>query len=129
MEKIAIATSKNILGNGIAGTNFRDWEGFTIYEVVRGIILKKEYISKSTKDQEYNDIIKFIKDININVLISGYIEEDFHQLLLENELNVLADVDGTCDDLIKRYIKGSLDPDKCNCGKPIEDCGCGSLGA
>ncbi|MCR1933288.1 NifB/NifX family molybdenum-iron cluster-binding protein [Clostridium tepidum] len=99
--KIACASN----GNNISG-HFGHCEGFTIYEVEKTTILKEYF--KPNPGHKPGFLPVFLKDLEVNVIISGGMGETAQQLFNENAIEVIVGVEGLCKNAIEKYLEGNL---------------------
>jgi len=99
--KIAIASEgKNVSGH------FGYCEGFTIYEVFEGETLNKQLTPNPGHRPGYLPV--FLKELNVNVIVTGGMGETAQQLFNENGIEVIVGAEGSSDDVLQKYIKGEL---------------------
>lgn len=99
--KIAIASE----GKFVSG-HFGHCEGFTIYEVGEGKILSKSFTQNPGHRPGYLPV--FLKELNVNIIISGGMGETAQQLFNENGMAVIVGAQGECDKAVNRFIDGDL---------------------
>ncbi|WP_252250966.1 NifB/NifX family molybdenum-iron cluster-binding protein [Clostridium sp. ZBS13] len=99
--KIAIATN----GKYVSG-HFGHCEGFTMYEVEEGNLLKKEFIQSPKHKPGLLPL--FLNEKGANVIIAGGMGETAQELFKENNIEVIVGIEGICDDIIEKFIKNEL---------------------
>lgn len=99
--KIACASN----GNNISG-HFGHCEGFTIFEVQKETIVEKLF--KPNPGHRPGFLPVFLKDLQVDVIISGGMGETAQQLFKENSIEVIVGAEGKCEDIIENYLKGNL---------------------
>jgi len=99
--KIAVATEDKR-----ASAHFGHCEGFTIYEVHGDKITNKKFIPNPGHRPGY--LPKFLKELGIDVIISGGMGVTAKELFAENGILVVVGADGRIDDLVEKYIKGEM---------------------
>ncbi|SCG81720.1 dinitrogenase iron-molybdenum cofactor family protein [Proteiniborus sp. DW1] len=99
--KIAIASEEKYVSG-----HFGHCEGFTIYEVSDNRISSKEFTPNPGHRPGYLPV--FLKERDIDVIISGGMGETAQQLFNENGIEVIVGAQGLCDDMVQKYINGEL---------------------
>ena len=99
--KIAVASENNQ-----ASAHFGHCEGFTIYEVEEEKIVNKSFTPNPGHRPGYLPV--FLKELDVNVIITGGMGASAQQLFNENEIEVVVGVEGLSDDLVQKYLKGEL---------------------
>ncbi|MBW6411209.1 NifB/NifX family molybdenum-iron cluster-binding protein [Clostridium weizhouense] len=99
--KIAIATQEKYVSG-----HFGHCEGFTIYDLEEGKSLKKDFIPSPGHKPGFLPV--FLKEKDVNVIIAGGMGETAQDLFKENNIEVFVGVQGLCDDVIQKFIKGEL---------------------
>ncbi|EJP6471093.1 NifB/NifX family molybdenum-iron cluster-binding protein [Clostridium botulinum] len=79
---------------------------FTIYEVENGTIFKEGF--KANPGHKPGLLPVFLGDLEVDVIIAGGMGETAQQLFKENKIKVIVGVDGTCKNVIEKYIQGDL---------------------
>lgn len=100
--KIAIASE----GKYVSG-HFGHCEGFTVYEVEENKVVKKDF--KQNPGHRPGFLPNFLKELGVNVVISGGMGETAQRLFAQNNIEVVVGAQGDCDDVIQRYLKGELE--------------------
>lgn len=99
--KIAIASEGNYVSE-----HFGHCEGFTIYELEKEQSLHKEFIQNPGHRPGF--LPKFLKELKVDVIISGGMGETAQQLFKENHIDVIVGAKGNNDNVIEQYLKGQL---------------------
>lgn len=99
--KIAIASE----GKQVSG-HFGHCEGFTIYEVLEGKALNKEFVKNPGHRPGFLPV--FLNDLGTNVIIAGGMGETAQELFNQNGIEVVVGATGFCDDLVQEYLNGNL---------------------
>lgn len=99
--KIAIASE-----NKYVCDHFGHCEGFEIYQIEGNNIVKKEYVPNPGHRPGYLPV--FLKELDVNTIISGGMGETAQQLFADNNIQVVVGASGLTDDVINKYIDGSL---------------------
>ncbi|MGX4601242.1 NifB/NifX family molybdenum-iron cluster-binding protein [Faecalimicrobium sp. JNUCC 81] len=99
--KIAVASERNHVSG-----HFGHCEGFEIYELDGNKILKKEFVENPGHRPGYLPV--FLKELDVNVVVSGGMGETAQQLFADNNIEVIVGASGPSDDVIKMYIDGNL---------------------
>ena len=99
--KIAVACEGKFVSE-----HFGHCEGFTVYEVDENKILKKDFIQNPGHRPGF--LPNFLKELGVNVIISGGMGETAQQLFAQNNIDVIVGAKGSCDDVVQQYLKGEL---------------------
>ncbi len=99
--KIAVATE-----NKQASAHFGHCEGFIIYEVDEGEIVKKSFTPNPGHRPGYLPV--FLRELDIDVIIAGGMGISAQQIFNENGIEVVVGAEGASDNLVEKYIKGGL---------------------
>lgn len=99
--KIAIASE-----NKTVSEHFGHCEDFITYAIEDGKSLNKNVIANPGHRPGYLPV--FLKNLNVDVIISGGMGETAQQLFKENGIEVVVGAQGFCDDAVQQYIKGEL---------------------
>ncbi|WP_446898588.1 NifB/NifX family molybdenum-iron cluster-binding protein [Clostridium sp. LBM24168] len=99
--KIAVASE----GKQISG-HFGHCGGFAIYEIGEDKSLKKDFVQNPGHKPGFLPV--FLKDKDVNVIISGGMGKTAVQLFKDNKIEVVTGVQGLCDDAVQKYINGEL---------------------
>lgn len=99
--KIAVSSE----GKQVSG-HFGHCEGFTVYELGKDKVLKKEFIQNPGHKPGFLPV--FLKEKNTNVIISGGMGDTAVQLFNSNGIEVVVGAQGLCDDVVDKYINGEL---------------------
>ncbi len=57
------------------------------------------------------DRVRLLRDQEVDVLICGGVQETFEEVVKARGVEVISWVSGDVEDLLKRYMKGTLKPD------------------
>lgn len=99
--KIAVASDgKNVSGH------FGHCEGFTIYNVENDKELKKEFVKNPGHKPGFLPV--FLKDLGVEVIISGGMGETAQNLFKNNNIQVVVGATGFSDDSVQAYVAGNL---------------------
>lgn len=90
--KIAVASE-----NKCVSGHFGHCEGFEI---------KKEFVSNPGHRPGFLPV--FLKDLDVNIIISGGMGETAQQLFADKNINVIVGASGSTDDIVNKYIDGTL---------------------
>ncbi len=99
--KIAIASE----GKYVSG-HFGHCEGFATYEVDENKVLKKEFIQNPGHRPGF--LPNYLKEIGVNVIISGGMGATAQQLFDQNNISVIVGAKGYSDEVIQQYLKNEL---------------------
>lgn len=99
--KIAVACEKNIVSG-----HFGHCEGFGIYKVENKNILNKEFIQNPGHRPGYLPV--FLKEHNVDIIISGGMGATAQQLFEQNNINVVVGASGSSDEVVEKYINGEI---------------------
>ena len=99
--KIAVASE-----NKCVSGHFGHCEGFEIYDIDNNSIVKKEFVANPGHRPGFLPV--FLKDLNVNIIISGGMGETAQQLFVDNNINVIVGAMGSTDDIVNKYIGGTL---------------------
>jgi predicted Fe-Mo cluster-binding NifX family protein len=99
--KIAIASD----GKVVSG-HFGHCEGFTIYETEENKVLKEEFVQNPGHRPGYLPV--FLKDLNVNVIVSGGMGATAQELFADNNIQVVVGASGECGNVIKELLSGKL---------------------
>ncbi|HHU63613.1 MAG TPA: dinitrogenase iron-molybdenum cofactor [Clostridiales bacterium] len=99
--KIAVAGE-----GGRISEHFGHCEGFMVYEVEECGVVNKEFIQSPGHRPGF--LPEFLKNLGVDVVISGGMGETAQQLFAQNGVQVIVGVRGDYDDAVKQYLKGEL---------------------
>lgn len=99
--KIAIACEEKLVSG-----HFGHCEEFYICEVQKGKILEQQFVQNPGHKPGYLPV--FLKELNVDVIISGGMGETAQQLFRQNNIDVVVGAQGNCSDVLKSYIDGNL---------------------
>lgn len=99
--KIAIASE----GKYVSG-HFGHCEGFTIYHVEDGKVKNEKFISNPGHKPGYLPV--FLKELGVNVIISGGMGAAAQELFNESGIEVVVGVEDLCSNAVEQFIKGEL---------------------
>lgn len=99
--RVAIANDNNHVSN-----HFGHCENFKVYEVEEGTIKNTEVIKNPEHKPGF--LPKFLKSKQIDIIVAGGMGSRAVQLFDENGIEVYTGIIGTCDEVINKYISGSL---------------------
>ncbi|RDY24094.1 dinitrogenase iron-molybdenum cofactor [Romboutsia maritimum] len=117
--KISVASEKNQVSN-----HFGHCEGFTIYEVKESEVLNKKVVENPGHRPGF--LPRFLKDLEIDVIIAGGMGETAQQLFKEQDIEVVVGASGLCDDLIKQYLRNELKSTGSVCTEHQHEGNCGN---
>lgn len=99
--KIAIATE----GKSVS-QHFGHCEGYTIYEVKDDKVINNKFVLNPGHRPGFLPV--FLKEKEVNVIISGGMGASAQQLFNDNKIKVVVGASGNCDDVIQSYLSGEL---------------------
>ncbi|MDI6600800.1 MAG: NifB/NifX family molybdenum-iron cluster-binding protein [Thermoanaerobacteraceae bacterium] len=99
--KVAIASEGDYVSR-----HFGHCEGYTIYEIAENNIISKEFIENPGHRPGYLPL--FLKEMGIDVIISGGMGESAKTLFEEQNIEVITGIEGECDDAVSDYLAGRL---------------------
>eukprot|EP00828_Plagiopyla_frontata_P034519 TRINITY_DN4493_c0_g1_i8.p5 TRINITY_DN4493_c0_g1~~TRINITY_DN4493_c0_g1_i8.p5 ORF type:complete len:263 (+),score=54.28 TRINITY_DN4493_c0_g1_i8:734-1522(+) len=99
--KIAIA----INGKEVSG-HFGHCEGYVVYFVEKDAVLKQEFLPYPGHKPGF--LPAFLKEQGVNIIIAGGMGETAQDLFKENQIEVVVGVQGNCEEVLQRFIKGEL---------------------
>lgn len=99
--KLAIASEEKYVSG-----HFGHCEGFTIYDLDEDKIMKKTFVPNPGHRPGYLPV--FLRDKDVDVIISGGMGETAQQLFKENGISVIVGAQGLCDEVAQMYLKGEL---------------------
>lgn len=99
--KIAVASE----GKYISG-HFGHCEGFTIYQVEDKNIKNEEFKPNPGHKPGYLPV--FLKELDVNVVISGGMGAAAQEIFNENGIEVVVGAEGLSSDAVEKFIKGEL---------------------
>lgn len=99
--KIAVASE----GRLVSG-HFGHCEGFTIYDVLDNRVMNKVFAPNPGHRPGYLPV--FLKEKDVNVIISGGMGETAQQLFAENGIDVVVGAEGDSDKIVEQYLNGQL---------------------
>lgn len=99
--KIAVATDKNYVS-----PHFGHCEGFEIYDVEGNQVLDKDFLPNPGHRPGFLPV--FLKEKGVKVMIAGGMGAAAQELFEENGIQVFLGIDGYCDNVIAKYLEGSL---------------------
>lgn len=100
--KLAIASE----GKHVSG-HFGHCEGFTVYEVDGRQIVNRQFVENPGHKPGFLPV--FLKDLDIDVIVSGGMGAKAQELFNENGIEVVVGAQGFCDDVVEQYIRGELE--------------------
>lgn len=100
--KIAIASD-----NKIVSAHFGHCEGFEVYEVEDGKIIKREFIENPGHRPGFLPV--FLNEKGIDVIISGGMGGSAQKLFDENNIKAIVGAVGKSDDAADAYVAGELE--------------------
>lgn len=99
--KIAVASEGDYVSR-----HFGHCEGYTIYEIKDNEIVNRDYIENPGHRPGYLPL--FLKEMGIDVMISGGMGESAKILFEEQNIEVVTGADGRCEDAVSNYLAGRL---------------------
>lgn len=99
--RIAIAKE----GNVVSG-HFGHCEGFEVFDVENGAILRREYIVSPGHRPGFLPV--YLSEKHINVIIAGGMGETAQKLFTDNGTDVIVGVEGQIESVIKQFMDGRL---------------------
>ncbi|EQK42330.1 dinitrogenase iron-molybdenum cofactor family protein [[Clostridium] bifermentans ATCC 638] len=90
----------------LVSTHFGHCEGFYNCEVQDGKIVEEKFVKNPGHKPGY--LPAFLKELNVNTIISGGMGETAQQLFKQNNIEVVVGAQGNFIDAIEKYINGSL---------------------
>lgn len=99
--KIAVASQGKYVS-----PHFGHCEGFTIYEIKDDKLVGKDHIENPGHRPGF--LPDFLKDLGVNLVISGGMGETAQHLFAQNYIKVLVGVEGEGDDVIGQYLNNEL---------------------
>lgn len=80
--------------------------GFNIFDIENEKVINEAF--KANPGHRPGFLPKFLKELNVDAIISGGMGETAQQLFNENGIKVYTGVKGYCEDAVKKYITGDL---------------------
>ena len=80
---------------------------FEIVNVDDGKVIGKMNVPTSGSGHEY--MVSFLKRLKVNVVISSHMGKKAIMSFLENNIEVYIGLSGGVDDVVSRYLEGTLD--------------------
>jgi len=81
----------------------------TIFTVEEGrVISQRDFALQS---RVALDRVRLLRDQEVDVLICGGVQETFEEVVKARGVEVISWVSGNVEELLKRFIRGSLEPD------------------
>lgn len=117
--KIAVSSD----GKKVSG-HFGHCEGFTIYEGEQGGALNRSFTPNPGHRPGFLPV--FLKDLAVNVIISGGMGETAQDLFNENGIEVVVGAEGFSDDVVQKYINGELKSTGSVCTEHEHEGDCGN---
>ncbi len=108
--KIAVACV-----NDNVSQHFGHCENFTIYIVENSKIISKEVIPNPGHEKGF--LPKFLKDLDINLVISGGMGQGAIDIFNEENIEVITGNLGNSDDVVNNYLNGFLKSNGAVCNK------------
>lgn len=99
--KIAISTDGDFVS-----AHFGRCPVFTIIDVDNNQVMKKETIQNPGHHPGF--LPEFLKNKGVNYIIAGGIGGKAQTLFVENNIKAIMGVSGKVDDIIKEFLKGTL---------------------
>ncbi len=79
-----------------------------IFTIRRGkVVEQRDFVLRS---REALDRFRLLRDQGVDTLICGGVQDFFEDMLTEHGIRVLSWVSGSVDDLLERFLKGTLEP-------------------
>lgn len=116
--KIAIASEGKIVSG-----HFGHCEGFTMYEVEGDKVSNSKFVPNPGHKPGYLPV--FLKENNVDVIISGGMGGAAQQLFDENGIRVVVGAEGDCDNVVKSYAEGKLKSTGSICDEHAHEGNCG----
>lgn len=116
--KLAIASE----GKHVSG-HFGHCEGFTVYEVDGRQIVNRRFVENPGHKPGFLPV--FLKDLDIDVIVSGGMGAKAQELFNENGIEVVVGAQGLCDDVVEQYIRGELESTGSVCIEHAHEGHCG----
>ncbi len=86
--------------------HFGHCEGFALYEAEEGRVVKKGF--KQNPGHRPGFLPKYLKEAGVDLIISGGMGEAAQQLFAKNNIEVIVGVEGSCDEVVLKYLDGEL---------------------
>ncbi|SEF63500.1 Predicted Fe-Mo cluster-binding protein, NifX family [Caloramator fervidus] len=99
--KIAVACEDKFVS-----AHFGHCEGFIIYEIAEEKVVDKSFVENPGHRPGFLPV--FLKELKVDVVISGGMGETAQQLFNENGIKVVVGAQGLADDVVEKYIRGEL---------------------
>ena len=99
--RIAVASE-----NGMVAEHFGHCEGFVIFETEDNRVIKSEVVANPGHRPGFLPV--FLRDMGVNLIISGGMGGGAIDLFKENNIEVLVGASGKAQEAVENYISGSL---------------------
>ena len=101
MKKVAIAAK-----DGVVADHFGHCDGFMVYSIEGNGSAQKEFVPNPGHKPGY--LPNFLHDRGVQVIIAGGMGSSAVDIFRENEIDVITGAQGAVDDVMNRYLDGSL---------------------
>lgn len=99
--KIAVTYNKGSINKHLAST-----EQFKIYETDCGKIFSNDIVG--TQDISPDELIKFLEDIEADVMICGNVGAAIKSMFDESGILLCSGIEGNADEMVSRFLNGEL---------------------
>lgn len=99
--KIAVASENKI----VAG-HFGHCEGFEVFDVEDGKIVKQEFVKNPGHKPGF--LPNYLNDMGVNVIISGGMGGGAVAIFNEKGINIVTGATGSCEENVKSFVEGKL---------------------
>lgn len=106
--KIAVAADEKFVSS-----HFGHCQGFLIYDIENNKISNKIFLENPGHSPGF--LPKYLKEQNVDVVISGGMGSRALQLLEQYNIDVVIGAHGTCDEVAALYLKGKLKSKRSAC--------------
>lgn len=105
--------------------HFGKTEEFKIYEIEEGAVVSSEVVP--VEGTGHDVMAKILEELDVSVVICGGIGSGAQSALMDAGIDFVAGVEGNCDEVVVRYLKGELENTgvNCHCHEEGHACGCG----
>lgn len=100
--KVAVATDKNHVS-----LHFGHCEGFEVYKIQDNKVIEKVFLPNPGHRPGFLPV--YLSEQKVEVIIVGGIGSAAQDLFEENGIKVYMGVEGNCDDVVAKYLGGTLE--------------------
>lgn len=116
--KIAVATEQEMVAQ-----HFGHCEGFSIFTVEGGQVTGKSFVQNPGHKPGF--LPNYLNDMGVNVIIAGGMGAGAIEIFNEKGIKIVTGASGAVEDIVERYMKGSLKSTESVCREHQHHDSCG----